>query len=106
MEKVSPADAGCWVDGHRGIYGVTDVIEIAETLGFELSDDDKQAVNDYNGAADWGMDDSTASEWVFDLSDRAESWLNDYVAPDGYWFGWHDGEFFLSSAEWWAEDAD
>jgi hypothetical protein len=36
-----------------------------------------------------------------DLADVAERWLNDRIAPDGYSFGWHDGEFFLwTTAEW------
>jgi len=40
-------------------------------------------------------------EAVVDMADDAENWLNDNVAPEGYAFGWHDGEFFLwTDADW------
>lgn len=29
------------------------------------------------------------------LAESAEAWLNANVAPDGWAFGWHDGEFML-----------
>ncbi len=38
-------------------------------------------------------------------ADEAEAWINEHVAPEGYSFGWHDGEWFLSSTEWWEEEA-
>lgn len=87
MEKCSSADAGCWVDGHWGWKGSSRVIQIANEFGWKgylanLDDDD---------------------ESIYDASDEAEQWMNQNVAPDGYSFGWHDGEWFLWSYEDWEE---
>jgi hypothetical protein len=35
-------------------------------------------------------------EFLIELADEAESYLNEKVAPEGLVFGWYDGEFFLS----------
>lgn len=35
------------------------------------------------------------------LADEAETWLNEHVAPHGFSFGWHDGDFTLCHDEWW-----
>ena len=44
-------------------------------------------------------------EILFDAAEQVETWLNDQVAPEGYSFGWSDGEFMLwSDASW--QDAD
>jgi hypothetical protein len=40
-----------------------------------------------------------------DGAEDAEQWLNDFAAPDGYSFGWHEGEFFLWSDEQWEESS-
>ncbi len=38
-----------------------------------------------------------------DAADEAEVWLNATVAPEGYSFGWSDGEFFLWSDQDWED---
>ena len=42
----------------------------------------------------------TSSEMV----DLYEQWMNEYIAPEGFSFGWHDGEFFLWSDQTWNEE--
>jgi hypothetical protein len=32
-----------------------------------------------------------------------EHWLNDHIAPPGYHFGWHDGDFVMVSDAIWCE---
>ena len=102
---VTPVDAGCWVDGHWGQYGPARVIEVAGDYGF---DHPKAASLASRHVASMGPSDSPdltddeyeAMQWA---SEEAESYLNEHVAPEGYAFGWQDGEFFLQSEEWWSE---
>ena len=103
------ADAGCWVDGHTGQYGIARMILIAEGLGyvdeaarmpFATLDCVSLARRHYYGS---DISDEEV-ENMHQAADDVESWLNANAAPDGYSFGWHDGEFFLQSDEWWQQD--
>ena len=104
--KADPSDAGCWVDGHWGQYASANVIEMAAAHGW----DDAEAL----GLAQKhlaSMGPSTSEELsdeefstMMAAIDEAEEWLNENVAPEGFSFGWFDGEFFLMSEEWWSED--
>ena len=85
--KTQP-ETGCWIDGHWGHYGITRLIEIAGEYGFPRSQHDKVAIAAY-------VNDGEMEDEVIAIADDAEWWLNDQVAPDGWAFGWHDGEFFL-----------
>lgn len=40
-----------------------------------------------------------------ELVDQTEEWLNEHIAPEGYAFGWHDGEFFLWTTDEWEEQS-
>ena len=104
-KKAKPVDAGCWVDGHWGQYGGAQVIEIARDRGWE----DAEAI-DLAARHLASMGPSTEPgltvdehEMLTSAADDAEEWLNEHVAPEGYAFGWHDGEFFLWSHETWEE---
>lgn len=88
MEKLTSADAGCWIDGHYGIYATERVLSIAKDLDWPVSGDID--INDV--------------DQLFDATDEAVDWMNKNVAPEGFSFGWHDGEFFLWSDEEWEED--
>lgn len=110
ITKASPADAGCWIDGHWGQYGSTRLIEIARGFGWQLTDEEIAALVAYTGGAEtFTQSDGTeadTADWILNqggLADAAEEWMNENVAPDGYSFGWNDGEFFLGSSEWWEE---
>ena len=115
--KASPADAGCWIDGHWGQYGPDRLVSLAVTEGWDVNPDDDefvamaQARLDDIGTArttfedlceQHGYTESHALECITDLSTEAEQYLNDQC-PEGYSFGWHDGEFYLQSTEWWEE---
>jgi len=43
-------------------------------------------------------DDSDNSEWLSSGALAAEEWLNEHVAPEGYWFEFDDG-FYLTNVE-------
>lgn len=91
MTKLTSEDAGCWIDGHNGIYASEKLVAIAESFGYEST-----LLHDPSNPAD-------SEEWIME-SEWAEDWLNDFVAPEGYSFGWFDGEFFLWTWEEWDMD--
>lgn len=107
VKRATAADAGCWVDGHYGQYAVAIMVSVATQCGF--ADDELALIAARHLASMAAPSDSssqltdTEAEYLFDSSDRVESWLNEHVAPAGYLFGWHDGEFFLASDDWWQE---
>lgn len=102
MDKVKATanDAGCWVDGVRGYHALVRMVDIAEQHGYPLSEGDRDMVERY----DTGSTDHDSV--IHTIADEAESWLNDNVAPDGYSFGWHDGDFMLWSESDWSEIYD
>lgn len=111
ITKATPEDAGCYVDGHWGQYAVAHAVERAQEFGYGsdgLIGADEVIRIAAKHLASMGPSTSeplTDSEYerLMDASDEVTDWLNVNVAPDGYSFGWHDGEFFLGSAEWWEE---
>lgn len=86
-KRVSPDAYGCWIDGHLGQYATSRLIEIAIAYGYDTGEYDRENLDDV--------------VWV---GEGAEDYLNEYVAPDGYSFGWFDGEFFLWSFEMWDDE--
>lgn len=107
VTKAQPTDAGCWIDGHWGQFGVARLVQIAEENGYTDA-----GLIDLASRHLAAMGPSTAPdltddehEILSDGADEVEAWLNEHIAPEGYSFGWQDGEFFLQSAEWWQEEA-
>lgn len=94
IERMTPAEAGCWVPGLVGRYGSQEVISIAVNCGWD--DEDAQRILDSD-------DNEAIWDAVIDVADDAEIWLNEHVAPEGYYFGWYDGEFWLWSEGDWQE---
>lgn len=105
-DRVSPEDAGCWIDGHHGQYATPMLCQLAIGQGMPMADADKMDVYAWlNQSRDvWAVTDDVI-ENVVELSDDALVWLNENIAPDGYAFGWHNGEFFLWSIAEWEESA-
>jgi len=107
ITKATAQDAGCWIDGHWGQYGVARMVELAAGLGYgELPG--MAEVIDIAARHLASMGPSTSEpvtddehERLSDASDEVEDWLNANVAPEGYSFGWHDGEFYLWSEATW-----
>ncbi len=116
--RMSPAEAekaqGCWLEGSRGWTASGELVNIAAHQGMPLSDDDRALVDAYLGrhegdltlpsgdvvSAD-DLDEYVTGQGA--IADQAAQWLTDNVAPDGWSFGWYDGEFFLQTDEWWQE---
>jgi hypothetical protein len=95
--RVNAEAQGCWIDGHWGQYGVVRLCEIVEAHGgpsLLRYDVDVAMAGDVERDVD-------AETWA---ADDAERWLNDHVAPEGFLFGWFDGEFFLAPLGWWRDD--
>lgn len=108
--RAVPKDAGCYVDGHWGQYAVAHMVSRAEEFGYDnpeviaLADRHMDECT-HGGITHEGIQPLTDDEHeiLIDASDEVENWLNEHIAPEGYFFGWHDGEFFLQSQEWWDE---
>lgn len=99
MTCITPADAGCYVDGSLGQYAGAHMVERATELGWR--DEHSSDLAHRHMAA---MGPSTAPtltdaefDELADATESAESWLNEHVAPAGYAFGWDDGGFYLWS---------
>lgn len=100
--RARPEDAGCWIDGHWGHYTGARLIQIAvangwgDTQALAVADrymDGKPQLDSFGEDLEW--------EYLWDAVDEAEVFLNEQIAPDGYSFGWFDGEFFLwSDIQW------
>lgn len=93
--QLTAADAGCWVDGHWGWRGSYRLIQLAHEFGWQ----------EYTAAPidpDHALS-GDGEEFIHDIADEAEAWMNNNVAPDGHSFGWFDGEWFLWSHSTWEE---
>lgn len=104
ITRAEESDAGCWVDGHWGQYGIARVVEIAADAGY----DDEVVSIAHRHLASMGPSDAPIiddDEWeiLLDSDDDVTAWLNAHVAPTGYAFGWFDGEYFLWAIEEWEE---
>ena len=113
--RISVADAsskqGCWLEGSRGWTAIGALVNIAVANGMSLDADGQTIVDAYLSQADTVtlsdgkvLDDDRIAEIVReDLAGDAETYLNEHVAPEGWAFGWHDGEFFFWPESDWSE---
>lgn len=105
-EVIRPPEPGCYVDGWWGQYAPARVIQLAGTTGMpdhaliNLANAKINSMGTNPHNIELSVDDEEA---IVEGSDRAIEWLNENVCQDGYSWGWHDGEFFYQSTEWWAE---
>lgn len=114
IPRALPSDAGCWIDGHWGQYATARLVQIAAGYGFrgdavedpeaDLARIARAHLASIGPSDSEGISDDEHETLVYGADD-AEAWLNAHVAPEGFSFGWHDGEFFLWSDETWEEDA-
>ena len=111
---ITPSMAGCWIDGHHGQYAIDILVDTTmglvgggETFDFPLTEDESivssWCIDRANGIQHHDEPFDGAWEVRHDLADKCEHELNEQLAPIGYSFGWHDGEFFLWSDEDWEE---
>ena len=97
ITRATAQDAGCWIDGHWGQYAAVRLCELATahggpaflSYGVGEAMDSPVDARDHDGEM-WAADD-------------ALSWMNDHVAPQGFYFDWCEGELFLWSDDDWAE---
>jgi hypothetical protein len=83
---------GCYFDSHLGHYIVPEIIRLAESEGRKLDarmSDVLARYEDDSHLADY------PNEAVIEESDAAIQWLNDYHRPEGFWWGWVEGDFGL-----------
>lgn len=128
MKNPTPDMAGCWIDGSRGVYAASALVEIALAYpGFlkgrnwrETTQSRKEArhiLSAYNAGEDtakyrqrpkysasFTVTIEEVGEHLSGLSEQAEQFLKG-IAPEGYTFGWHDGDFFFQTDEWWEDEA-
>lgn len=105
--RLIPTDAGCYVDGHWGQYAVAHMVQRAEEMGYDNPEVTSLADRHMDECAHGSIArkplDDDEHEALIDASDEVEEWLNEHIAPEGYHFGWHEGEFFLWSQSQWEE---
>jgi hypothetical protein len=93
------ADHGCYVGDHWGNYAIRRMIEVAKEFGFTTTKaDDQQIAIVKMGEGDPLI---SAIEYVDELADRAQSWLNEHIAPEDTSFDWFEGGFYLWPNEQW-----
>jgi hypothetical protein len=88
----NPCVAACIFDSHRGQYIYGAVVALAIQYGYKPE------------VARKTWTDAEAGEDVVEAADDAEEFLNE-MTPDGYSFGWSDGDYFLANEAWWSLDS-
>lgn len=99
---------GCWIDGSRGWTADVYLVEIARDLGMEFSPCDAVVLLAYQARVEKILLESGETAAVSDLmlgpdglTYQALEFLNEHIAPEGFAFGWVDGEMFLwPDSEW------
>jgi hypothetical protein len=117
--KITPADAGCWIDEINGWESNVIAAEIAMSLGWLKGRDRSETmylrgeiraiIRAYRNGSDTARFHAVEIDDVPDqvinqagITDQATDYL-DTLAPEGYAFGWHEGNLFLMSDEWWQQ---
>jgi hypothetical protein len=132
--KITPTDAGCWIDEINGWHAHYQVAELALSLGWLTSKDPAVPLPGYAStprrkraetrarrsevravlaAYKGGQDTARYRQAEIDdvpgqvinqggICDQATDYLST-LAPEGFSFGWHEGNLMLMSNEWWSE---
>jgi len=98
-EKVQPI-SGCWISGQWGHYGLPRMIDIAIEFGCPLTEDDYVLLSAYEDGEGYDPDE------FYSLADEVEEWMNAWLAPSGYSFGWFEGEYFLMTNQQWLDTVE
>jgi len=81
------SDAGCYVDGSRGIYATEAIVAFANDHGATIRHDVDCCTP--------GIGDLAGCDWIVDYEDKADDYMNDnYPVGDHYW-GRQDGDWGL-----------
>ena len=98
-----PGAAAVILASASGWHNTYRLVDLAVDHGMVLSDDDTDAVARYRA----GPEDRSGVpfEVVYELADKAETYLNRQLVTRGWSFGWSDHEFLLANEAWWQHDA-
>jgi hypothetical protein len=112
--KITPADAGCWLDGSQGWHNNYHVIDRALDWGWAPKDITRADLDTLtmfyasgNVDATYALSDGStgdyegATYWITgqgELSDQATEYLQG-IAPEGYVFVWDDGLALMPESE-------
>lgn len=99
--KITPADAGCWLDGAMGWHNTYRVAERAFAFGWLADKPEDKASADatieaFKAYRDGEGGDGDVVDVMHEISLDATDYLQS-LAPDGYSFEWDAGEFCLVS---------
>src|ERR1041385_4780529 len=86
------ASASGWHNTYR-------LVDLAVDHGMVLSESDADAVGRYRAESEDGSD--VPFEVVYELADKAETYLNSQLVSEGWSFGWSDHDFLLANQAWW-----
>lgn len=117
--RITPTNAGCWIDEINGWESHAIVAEIAMGLGWLKGRNRKDTlyrrgeiraiIRAYRNGSEATRFraveiDDVPGQMINQagIADEATDYLNT-LAPAGYAFGWHDGNLFLMSDEWWQD---
>jgi len=96
-DKADASSAGCWFDNGRGWRIAGAIVEEAIAWGYKPTEEYNRVLKEAEEDSDIDID-----EWEFisDEAQDAEDWMNEHVAPKGYFFGYHPdwGDWGLYSA--------
>src|SRR4051812_9935115 len=92
---LTEAQAGCWLDNHRGHYITRDAIELAVEYGFIIGPFEQFALSMYE---DHNHEEGYPHEGLTELCDDAVAWLNSGQSEcqvcDGSGLAPKDGDYF------------
>lgn len=101
IRKWTTDEAGCLIGGHHGWHGHAYKLDLAVQSGYPITKDQQLVLDCYRT----GMPEcDDCPDRMPDLMDKAEAWMNEHCAPEGYSFGWHEGEFFLQPDSWFLDN--
>ena len=109
LKVADPDQIGPWITSDQedgGARNGAGVVLIARDHGWAGEDPEEPgadiiALAERDLADDWALDADESDALAFRYAQWAEQWLNAHAAPAGHAFGWHDGVFYLQTADWW-----
>jgi len=96
MKPYTPDDAGCYVDGARGIYAIDEQVAIARAHGATITHDCEELHAETCFESEFA-----GCEWAGDYADKADDYMNTHFPVEGHYWGWNNGDWGL-----WAIDEE